>query len=97
MHPVGRRKELPNIIIIFADDMGYGDVSFFNADSKIQTPSIDFLAENGLSFTNAHSSGSVCTPSRYGLLTGLSMRLMTARPLNARPDVSMEQIPNMAL
>jgi arylsulfatase A len=60
----------PNIILIFADDMGYGDVSFFNPNSKIQTPAIDNLAENGLAFTNAHSSGSVCTPSRYGILTG---------------------------
>jgi len=63
-------KELPNIIIIFADDMGYGDVSFFNPDAKVRTPAIDNLAENGLAFTQAHASGSVCTPSRYGLLTG---------------------------
>ena len=60
----------PNIVLIFADDMGYGDVSFFNANSKVQTPTIDKLAQSGISFTNAHSSGSVCTPSRYGLLTG---------------------------
>jgi len=63
-------QELPNIIIIFADDMGYGDVSFFNPGSKVQTPNIDYLAENGLAFTNAHANGSICTPSRYGLLTG---------------------------
>ena len=63
-------EELPNIIIIFADDMGYGDVSFFNPDPKVKTPSIDYLSENGLAFTNAHASGSICTPSRYGLLTG---------------------------
>jgi arylsulfatase A len=67
--PAGE-KELPNIIIIFADDMGYGDVSFFNQDSGVKTPAIDYLAENGLAFTNAHASGSICTPSRYGLLTG---------------------------
>lgn len=60
----------PNIIIIFADDMGYGDVSALNPDSRIQTPNLDKLVQEGISFTNAHSSASVCTPSRYGLLTG---------------------------
>ena len=60
----------PNIIIIFADDMGYGDVSALNPDSHIQTPNLDKLVREGISFTNAHSSASVCTPSRYGLLTG---------------------------
>ncbi|MEX2512169.1 MAG: arylsulfatase [Cyclobacteriaceae bacterium] len=60
----------PNIIIILADDMGYGDVSALNPDSKVSTPSIDKMVREGISFTNAHSSASVCTPSRYGLLTG---------------------------
>jgi arylsulfatase A len=60
----------PNIIIILADDMGYGDVSALNAKSRIHTPALDKLAKEGISFTNAHSSASVCTPSRYGLLTG---------------------------
>ena len=60
----------PNIIIILADDMGYGDVSALNPDSRIQTPALDKLVKEGISFTNAHSSASVCTPSRYGLLTG---------------------------
>ncbi len=68
--PSTGEKELPNIVIIFADDMGYGDVSFFNPDSKVQTPGMDYLAETGLAFTNAHANGSICTPSRYGLLTG---------------------------
>jgi hypothetical protein len=45
MCPSAGEKELPNIIIIFADDMGYGDVSFFNPDSRVQTPAIDYLAE----------------------------------------------------
>jgi arylsulfatase A len=62
--------ELPNIIIIFADDMGYGDVSALNPEAKTFTPAIDRMAESGMIFTEAHSSASVCTPSRYGLLTG---------------------------
>lgn len=60
----------PNILIIFADDMGYGDVSCLNPESGIITASIDELAGKGIIFTDAHASASVCTPSRYGLLTG---------------------------
>ncbi len=60
----------PNIIIILADDMGFGDVSALNPNSRIQTPALDQLVREGISFSNAHSSASVCTPSRYGLLTG---------------------------
>ncbi|CAA6692125.1 MULTISPECIES: arylsulfatase [unclassified Lentimonas] len=59
----------PNIILIFADDLGYGDLSCYGA-TKIQTPNIDALAAEGKTFTDAHSSSAVCTPSRYGLLTG---------------------------
>lgn len=60
----------PNIVFIFADDMGYGDVSALNENSKIQTTNIDRIANEGVIFTDAHSSSSVSTPSRYGLLTG---------------------------
>ena len=60
----------PNIILILADDMGYGDVSAFNENSKIVTPNIDRLAENGVRFTDAHTSSAVCTPTRYSILTG---------------------------
>src|SRR5690554_8080957 len=60
----------PNVIIIFADDMGYGDVSYVNPEARTFTPHIDKMARNGAVFTNAHASASVCTPSRYGLLTG---------------------------
>ena len=60
----------PNIIIILADDMGYGDISSLNENSKIQTPNIDKLANEGFTFTDAHSNSAVCTPTRYGLLTG---------------------------
>lgn len=61
---------LPNIVFIYADDLGYGDVSFQNPESKIQTPNIDRVAEQGMVFTNAHSPASICLPSRMGLLTG---------------------------
>ena len=62
--------ERPNIIIILADDMGYGDVGCQNPDSKIPTPHLDQLASQGMRFTDAHSPSAVCTPTRYGLLTG---------------------------
>ncbi|MFT5412658.1 MAG: arylsulfatase A [Verrucomicrobiales bacterium] len=60
----------PNIVIIFADDLGYGDVGCYNPESRIPTPHMDRLAADGMRFTDAHSADSVCTPSRYGLLTG---------------------------
>jgi len=63
-------QPLPNIIFILADDLGYGDVSCLNADGKIQTPNIDKLAAAGVTFTDAHSAAAVCTPTRYGILTG---------------------------
>ncbi|MFM7605156.1 MAG: sulfatase family protein, partial [Prosthecobacter sp.] len=61
---------LPNILLILADDLGYGDVRCYNADSKVQTPNIDKLASEGMRFTDAHSPATVCTPSRYSLMTG---------------------------
>ncbi len=60
----------PNIIIIYTDDQGYGDVSALNPDAKFRTPNIDKLANEGVVFTDGHSSDGVCTPSRYSLLTG---------------------------
>lgn len=60
----------PNIIVILADDQGYGDVSVYNPNSKIPTPHIDRLAKEGMRFTDAHSASGVCTPTRYSLLTG---------------------------
>src|SRR3954469_20070645 len=62
--------EKPNIVYILADDLGYGDVSSFNAESKIHTPNIDRLANQGMRFTDAHSASAVCTPTRAGILTG---------------------------
>lgn len=63
-------NNLPNIIYILADDMGYGDISCLNEESKIKTEYIDKLAGNGMAFSDAHSSSAVCTPSRYSILTG---------------------------
>jgi arylsulfatase A len=60
----------PNIIFIMADDLGYGDVSNLNPESKIQTPYMDSLAAAGMTFTDAHSGSAVCTPTRYGVVTG---------------------------
>jgi arylsulfatase A-like enzyme len=62
--------EMPNLVYILTDDQGYGDVSALNPESKIPTPNIDRLAHEGMIFTDAHSSSSVCTPTRYNVLTG---------------------------
>ncbi len=60
----------PNILILYADDMGYGDLAIQNPESKIPTPNLDRLACEGMRFTDGHSSSGICTPSRYALLTG---------------------------
>jgi arylsulfatase A len=60
----------PNIVILYADDMGYGDLAIQNPDAKIATPHLDRLAREGTRFTDAHSSSGICSPSRYALLTG---------------------------
>jgi arylsulfatase A-like enzyme len=60
----------PNIVFILADDLGYGDISCLNKNGKIHTLNIDRIAKSGMTFTDAHSSSAVCTPSRYGILTG---------------------------
>lgn len=65
-----RARETPNVVVILADDLGYGDLGCFNDESKIPTPHLDRLAAEGLRLTDAHSPSSVCTPTRYGLLTG---------------------------
>ena len=64
------QEQKPNIVFILADDMGIGDISGLNPDSKIATPNIDKLLGNGMNFCDAHSASSVCTPTRYGILTG---------------------------
>ncbi len=60
----------PNVVILYADDMGWGDLGVQNAKSKIPTPNLDKLAAEGMRFTDAHSSSGICTPSRYALLSG---------------------------
>lgn len=68
--PVQQKQlQKPNIIYIYADDLGYGDLSCFFA-TKIKTPNIDKLAAKGIRFTNAHATSVTCTSSRYALMTG---------------------------
>ncbi len=59
----------PNIVLIYADDLGYGDIGCYGA-TRVRTPHLDRLAREGLRFTDAHAPSSTCTPSRYALLTG---------------------------
>ena len=65
-----RPANRPNVVIILADDLGYGDVGCYNPESKIPTPNLDRLAQEGLRFVDAHTPCGVCSPTRYGLLTG---------------------------
>src|SRR5438094_5541919 len=62
--------EQPNIVYVLCDDLGYGDLKCLNRDGKIATPNFDRLAAAGMAFTDAHSGSAVCTPTRYGILTG---------------------------
>jgi len=68
--PKTKTPQNPNVVIILADDMGYGDVQALNENSKITTPNLNRLAEEGVIFTDAHTPSAVCTPTRYGLVTG---------------------------
>jgi arylsulfatase A-like enzyme len=61
---------LPNIVVIYADDLGYGDLSCYHADAAYKTPRLDQMAAEGIRFTDAHSPSTICSPSRYGLLSG---------------------------
>ena len=61
---------VPNIVIVLTDDLGYGDVGYLNSQSQIPTPNLDTLAGQGMAFLDAHSPSAICTPTRYGLLTG---------------------------
>lgn len=69
LHAADDKSAKPNIVIILADDLGYGDISCYGA-TKIKTPHIDQLAREGMKFTDAHTAASLCSPSRYGLMTG---------------------------
>ncbi len=89
----------PNIVYILADDLGYGDISYLNSGSKIRTPNIDMLASEGISFTDAHSNASVCTPTRYGILTGeycWRSRLKKGVLLGYSPSLIEEGAPTIA-
>jgi arylsulfatase A len=70
LNACGAEIERPNIVILYADDLGYGDLACQNPESKIPTPNLDRLAAEGTRFTDAHSSSGVCTPSRYAMLMG---------------------------
>ena len=63
-------NKLPNIVYILTDDLGYGDLTVNNPEAKTSTPNIDRLAKQGIRFTDAHSTSAVCTPTRYGIMTG---------------------------
>ncbi len=67
---IANDTDMPNVIVIYTDDQGFGDATCLNRDSKFITPNIDRLAHEGVLFTDGHCSDTVCTPSRYGLLTG---------------------------
>ncbi|MDC0066007.1 sulfatase-like hydrolase/transferase [Verrucomicrobia bacterium] len=67
---LSEEKSMPNILFILADDLGYGDVGCYNPKSKVPTPHLDQLALDGIRFTDAHSPSTVCTPTRYSILTG---------------------------
>src|SRR3954454_20873953 len=62
--------EEPNVVVLLADAIGHGDVKCLNPDGKIPTPNIDKVAAAGMTFTDAHSPSAVCSPTRYGLITG---------------------------
>jgi len=89
----------PNIVIIYADDMGYGDLNCQNPNSKIPTPNLDKLASKGMRFTDGHSSSGVCSPSRYALLTGTyhwrnSHGIVSSfgRPYFRKTDITLPQV-----
>jgi len=89
-------QKQPNIIFIMADDLGYGDFGCYNKDSKIPTPNVDRFASQSVSFTDAHSPSAVCSPTRYGVLTGrYSWRTRLKRNVlsgYSQPLISREQI-----
>jgi arylsulfatase A len=72
-------NDLPNIIIIYADDLGYGDLSCYNSEAAYNTPRLDQMAAEGIRFTDAHSPSTICSPSRYGLYSGQQIYRSTGR------------------
>jgi len=71
--------ELPNIVIVYTDDLGYGDLSIYNPKAAYKTPRIDRMAREGIMFTDAHSPSTICSPSRYGLFSGQQIYRSTGR------------------
>ncbi|UZJ64966.1 sulfatase-like hydrolase/transferase [Sphingobacterium sp. KU25419] len=63
------QQDKPNVVLIYVDDLGYGDLGCYGAE-KIKTPHLDALASDGIRFTNGHATAATCTPSRYSLMTG---------------------------
>ena len=76
--------EKPNIVLIYADDIGYGDLSSYGA-TRVETPHLDSLASTGLRFTDAHCSSATCTPSRYAMLTGQPHQPLNRENANPGP------------
>ncbi|MBN2272405.1 MAG: sulfatase-like hydrolase/transferase [Sedimentisphaerales bacterium] len=74
-----KEKSLPNIIIVYADDLGYGDLSCYNPECAYKTPRLDRMAAEGVRFTDAHSPSTICSPSRYGLFSGQQIYRSTGR------------------
>ncbi len=92
-------SDLPNIVYLLADDMGMGDLSCYNSDSKIPTPAMDALAKDGMMFTDAHTNSAVCTPTRYGILTGtyaFRTRLKSGVLWGSSPVLIEEETPTVA-
>jgi len=75
----GSAAELPNIVIIYTDDLGFGDLSIYNPKAAYKTPNIDHMAREGIRFTDAHSPSTICSPSRYGLFSGQQIFRSTGR------------------
>ena len=71
--------ELPNIVIVYTDDLGFGDISVYNPKAAYKTPRIDQMAREGIMFTDAHSPSTICSPSRYGLFSGQQIYRSTGR------------------
>jgi arylsulfatase A len=74
-----RAQKLPNIVIIYADDLGFGDLSCYNTKAAYKTPRLDRMAAEGVRFTDAHSPSTICSPSRYGLFSGQQIYRSTGR------------------
>ncbi len=72
-------SDLPNIVIIYADDLGFGDLSCYNDEARYKTPRLDQMAAEGIRFTDAHSPSTICSPSRYGLFSGQQIYRSTGR------------------